>query len=158
MTRHLQLTILGAPATQGSKRPVRNKFTGRIHLIESSKSLPDWRQAVIGVARQELAGLVGGPFCDRSEGCYVDLHFFLARPAGHFGSGRNSEQLKASSPARPTGKRSDVDKLSRALLDALMLATVFGDDGMVTRLCVDKWYSTEWEHGVPGVVAQVSGR
>jgi Holliday junction resolvase RusA-like endonuclease len=156
--RHFRFLVLGAPATQGSKNPVRNKYTGRIHLVESSKSLPDWRQSVIGVARDTLERLEGGPFCDASVGVSVDLAFYLARPKGHYGSGRNSHLLKPSAPARPTGPRSDVDKLGRAILDALKLARVFPDDGMVVRLCTDKWYSTEWNYRVPGVVIQVWGR
>lgn len=35
-------------------------------------------------------------------------------------------------------KRPDVDKLSRAVLDALSMAGIWGDDSQVTHLCATK--------------------
>ena len=54
---------------------------------------------------------VPGPVC-------VDLEFYFRRPKNHFGTGKNAHTLKDSVPYHPCS-RGDVDKLARAVLDAL---------------------------------------
>lgn len=129
-----EITVVaaGIPAPQGSKRHVGN---GR--MVESSARVAPWRQDVRTAAEKALAerpemALRTGPLA-------VEIAFYLPRPKGHFGTGRNRLQVRASAPDRPAGKP-DVDKLARAVLDALT-AVVWLDDAQVTDLAAHKFYA-----------------
>ncbi len=124
------LRVMGTPAPQGSKRHV-----GRGVMVESSKAVGPWREAVVGEAqRQGAAGLmIPGPVA-------VDLTFFLARPKGHYRTGRNANLLRDSAPRHPWGKP-DLDKLARSTLDGLVQAGVLADDALVVDMHARKEYA-----------------
>jgi crossover junction endodeoxyribonuclease RusA len=128
------LVVLGKPVPQGSKRV----FNG--HVVEvNSVALNDWRREI----RQSFAALgrepALGPVC-------VTLDFFFARPAGHYGK----KGLRPSAPSLP-GVRPDLDKLVRAVLDALT-GVAFRDDAQVVTLVARKHYADE---APPGLVLEV---
>jgi Holliday junction resolvase RusA-like endonuclease len=129
----VEVDVLGIPVPQGSKRVVQG------HLIDVNHAkLRDWRQ-LVGAACQEAGQFFDGPVV-------VGFDFYFPRPKGHFGSGRNAEILKASSPAFPATKP-DIDKLIRACLDA-MTGIVFRDDAQVASLIASKFYADEQPPGV----------
>ena len=108
--------VPGVAAPQGSKRHV-----GRGIMVESSAKLKPWRESVrwsiLEVWRgTPLAGAVT-----------VDLEFIMPRPAS---------TPKRSTP--PAMKRPDIDKLCRAMLDAIGSAGIWGDDSQVTTLRAGK--------------------
>ena len=61
----------------------------------------------------------------------VYVSFVFASPNGHFGTGRNAGVLKSSAPTNKV-TRPDVDKLLRAVLDAIT-GIVFMDDSQVVK-------------------------
>lgn len=129
----ITLRVYGNAAPQGSKSAFRNKHTGRIQQVESSKAVKPWRQDVRSAAQDALpAGHtpLAGPLS-------VELVFTFDRPQGHWRTGRNAHLLRDSAPAYPAGSRNDVDKLARAVLDAVTSAGLWGDDGQVVHL--DAW-------------------
>lgn|SRR5215471_206026 len=135
----------GLPVPQGSKRAISSK--GRTFLVDDNKdNLKPWRQEIAGLAIEEMQG--DGPW---SGPVSVRVMFFLPRPRGHFGKGRNEEQLRPSAPIAPHVKP-DVDKLARAILDALT-GTVFHDDAQVVDLNCSKVYADDWRH--PGAMIEV---
>jgi crossover junction endodeoxyribonuclease RusA len=68
--------------------------------------------------------------------------FTFARPAAHFGTGRNAHLLKPSAPARPVPKgKDDGDKLQRAVMDALTDAGMWADDSQVVEWHGSKLYA-----------------
>lgn len=69
----------------------------------------------------------------------VELVFFLARPEGHFGSGRNVRMVKDSAPARPA-VYPDADKLGRGTLDAIT-GIVWKNDSQLVRVVTEKRYA-----------------
>lgn len=72
----------------------------------------------------------------RQGGWYVTVLFTLSRPAGHYGAkGTVTSRWAEVSPHR----RPDIDKLARAVLDALT-GRVWYDDGQVVQLLVSKSY------------------
>lgn len=108
------LFVPGVPAPQGSKRHV-----GRGVLIESSKAVGPWRERVALAAHSHARVLLGGPVS-------VDLVFVLPRP---------KSAPKRTTP--PAIKRPDLDKLARAILDALT-GVWFADDSAVVSLFASK--------------------
>lgn len=132
----LDIDVHGTPAPQGSKRHV-----GRGIMVESSKKVKPWREAVkaaVLLASDQPRPPADGPVT-------VDISFRLARPAGHYGTGRNADRLRESAPARPITKP-DLDKLIRSTLDALKDVGVYRDDSQVVTIVTAKHYCgrAEW--------------
>ncbi len=73
------------------------------------------------------------------------ITFFLPRPKGDYGTGRNAGQVKASAPLHPA-KKPDVDKLVRAILDSLT-GIVYHDDAQVIQVAAAKRYSPDGQPG-----------
>ncbi len=150
----LVITVYGAPAPQGSKKGfVRN---GRVNMVESSKKVKPWREAVKWAAlealrtgpedEQGMAERIGYPFGDVAV--VVDVIFRLPRPRSHYRTGRNAHLLRDAAPRFPHGKP-DIDKLLRSTLDALGEAMVWRDDSRVVIVQAQKHY------GPPGARIEV---
>ena len=77
------------------------------------------------------ASLLAGPL-------ELTVTFYLARPRGHYGTGRNADRLRPSAPAHPT-TRPDTSKLVRALEDALT-RQVYADDAQIVRQHAERRY------------------
>jgi crossover junction endodeoxyribonuclease RusA len=127
----LTFTVLGKPAPQGSKR-----YIGRGRMIESSMAAGPWRDKIAAETRRAwgYADPLAGPVA-------VAVEFFFARPAAHFGTGRNRAVLKPGSPPWPIGRTGDVDKLVRAVLDGITIGRAIADDAQVVELAASKHYS-----------------
>ena len=105
----------GVPAPQGSKRYVGNGV-----MVESSKALAPWRKTVVNNARRSwTTDPLDGPVA-------LDLEFVMRRPKA-WGKNRHD----------PMTQRPDIDKLSRAILDAITGVLVL-DDSQVTTLTAHK--------------------
>lgn len=110
--------VAGQPAPQGSKRHVGNGV-----MVESSKAVKPWRESI----RHALLDEHGQPRVTFDGAVVVELRFVMRRPA--------------STPKRrtpPAVKRPDIDKLARAVLDAIGSAGVWRDDSQVTQLAAMK--------------------
>jgi len=70
----------------------------------------------------------------------LDCCFFVKRPKGHYGTGRNAGVLKDWAPAFPTGKP-DRSNLEKMVEDCLVLARVMPDDDQVVRGRSEKLYA-----------------
>lgn len=115
--------VPGIPVTQGS---MRHRGKGRM-AHDNEEKLKPWRAVV---AYHTAEGWHGGP----SEAAMsIGLRFCFRRPKTHYGTGRNSGALKKTAPKYPAGRRYDLDKLVRAVLDALT-GVVYMDDGQVVDL------------------------
>lgn len=109
-----------------------------------------WRANVTLAAkavRAKLGGRMTGPVV-------VEATFVLARPLGHYGTGRNAGTLRPSAPEYPTVKP-DADKLVRMILDALTDADLWEDDARVVDLDVRKRYPSPDTLDRPGVILHV---
>lgn len=117
----LAFTVPGKAAPQGSKRHV-----GHGRMIESSKELGPWRERVALVAAGAMGAhrqLGGAMF---TGAITVTIAFTLPRPVS---------APKRSTP--PAVKRPDLDKLVRAVLDAIT-NVVIADDSQVVNLVASK--------------------
>jgi crossover junction endodeoxyribonuclease RusA len=141
--RAVRFTVRGLPAPQGSKRHV-----GGGRMVESSKAVGPWREAVRAETQREMTwlgrALLGG--------IVVTLSFYLPRPKGHYGTGRNAGQLKASAPTCPA-VAPDLDKLIRAVLDGLTEGGAWRDDGQVVSIAAGKFYADD--RVAPGVLIEL---
>ena len=118
----MKIRIYGEPAPQGSKTAiVRN---GRAIMFEANKRLPEWRETVLmgaTLARAEQGGLtILGPVS-------VTMTFHMPRPKSV------SRRYPNSAP--------DLDKLVRAVGDALQESEVLANDGQIVTLVAHKVYA-----------------
>jgi crossover junction endodeoxyribonuclease RusA len=138
----IAFTVHGTPAPQGSKRAFKHKTTGNIVVIaDNHKPLTKWRNAVQAAAMEH-----GGTITPGAPAA-IALDFYLARPKAHYGTGRNAEVIKPTAPLVPASKP-DLDKLIRAVLDALTAAGTYTDDSKITAIFATKFYADRRPPGV----------
>ena len=135
--QRVSFRVLGRPQPGGSKRafPVRRggQLTGRVAVTDANPKAKSWMQEVRHAAAEAMGqrDALTGP---------LDLAvvFALARPKGHYGTGRNSHSIQRSAPAYPI-VAPDATKLLRALEDALT-GIVWRDDAQIVFQAVEKAY------------------
>jgi crossover junction endodeoxyribonuclease RusA len=125
MTR-VAFTVHGEPAPQGSKTTGRTK-AGANYVREDNPATGPWRIAVAYAATLAMRELDLEPLAGPLE---LDVAFVFGRPRSHFGTGRNAGRLKPSAPMF-CDKRPDLDKLVRAIGDALTGIAVVDDAAFV---------------------------
>jgi Holliday junction resolvase RusA-like endonuclease len=118
--RKIVFTVPGVPAPQGSKRAF--VVGGRAVMAEANQATKPWRAAVAAAA---VEAMPDGPVASPVD---MELVFLFPRPKGHYGS----RGLRPSAPVYKTTKP-DVDKLTRAVLDAIT-GIVIRDDAQVVQL------------------------
>ena len=131
----LDFFVEGTPVPQGSKNAyVRG---GRAVLVDANPRLKAWRAQVRAAAEAAIAE-DGWETLD--EPCRAYLGFVMPRPQ------RPRWDVPAVKP--------DLDKLTRAVFDALTDAGVWRDDSRVVSMEVTKKYEDE-DGAVPGVLVEV---
>lgn len=123
--RSLRIVVFGAPATQGSKKAfIRGK---KVSLVEMDAKLPAWRAAVESAAR-----LSAGPNWEPIDAAVsISGEVSLLKPK------------TTKYPDAPAGTP-DLDKLQRAIGDALTKARVIADDARIVHWNIRKVW------GIPG--------
>jgi len=112
--------IDGEPAPQGSKNGfVKN---GRVVLVESSKKVKPWREAVARTTQEQVP-------CPLQNAVEVALVFHLPRP----------KTVTRKWPA----VKPDLDKLVRSTFDGLTTGGLYTDDALVIALSASKQYATD---------------
>ena len=112
--------VEGEPAPQGSKNGfVKN---GRVVMVESSKKVKPWREAVAWQTKAKVTKPMTSPV-------EIALVFHLPRP-------------KTVNRKWPTVKP-DLDKLIRSTFDGLTTGGLYTDDALVIAVSASKQYSTE---------------
>ena len=120
----ISIMVYGDPAPQGSKT-----YLGKGVLVESSKRVKPWRQAVKFAALEVLRR--ADFYEDVAFDCpvKVSIRFYLHKP--------KSAPKKRYYPDR----KPDLDKLIRSTLDALKEAGCYKDDSRVVKIEADKCYA-----------------
>lgn len=117
--RELRVIIVGHPATQGSKKAfVRGK---KVVLVEMDEKLPEWRAAVT-----KAATTAAGPNWKPWDG-----------PVSVRGTIRLPAPKKSRFGDHPAGPP-DLDKLQRAIGDALTNSKVITDDARIVHWDIRK--------------------
>ena len=146
MTALLQFHVVGVPVTQGSKKAfvTRGARPRAVVVDTNADRLRPWRDAV----RETAVTAAGEAWVPLTGPVAVRALFALPRPA--------------SAPVRtrtwPTGARSgDLDKLLRAIFDALTDAAIWRDDSQAVETYVVKDYpGRSVAQTVPGVIVQIN--
>lgn len=120
-----QIFVPGVARPQGSKKAFNRG--GRIILVEASAGLPAWRETLVKAIKERNAP----QFEDAVE---VSLTFFMNRPK----SVKRTHMTVAP----------DIDKLIRAVFDALTISEIIHDDSFVVRVEANKLYADSGEEGV----------
>lgn len=140
----MQITVIGTPAPMGSKRFVGTNKAGRGILIESSKAVKPWREAVKWAAREagirDAADAVVGPV-------NVEMIFTLPKPKS---APKNSRTWPDKKP--------DLSKLIRSTEDALTDVGAWEDDARVVLCIARKVFPGEHPDAlpVPGAVIRIA--
>jgi len=140
------IEVLGVPAPKGSGRAML--IGGRARFIASGSSvnarrIKSWATCVRESALAVIGNVEAPPFV--GVPLRVTIVFRVARPAGHWGKGKNAGKLTPSAPIYPTTKP-DVDKLARSTFDALT-AIVWDDDSRIVAARVGKAYAAPGREG-----------
>lgn len=122
------------PTTRNGQPLRRHDGSIVVNITSDNPALKGWRAKVAAAAK---AAWEGPPLGDVS--LMVEADFYLRRPQGHWGTGRNAHLLRDWAPAAPLTVP-DADKLLRATLDALT-GIVYADDSRVTAAPNDKHYA-----------------
>jgi crossover junction endodeoxyribonuclease RusA len=155
----ITLNVLGTPAPKGSSRPMLNRKTGKaFSFAGGSKAnevkLQTWDGAVRASAATAVGSVTAPPFVETA--LEVEIIFRIARPAGHWGKGKNAGRLARSAPQHPHG-RPDIDKLARSTLDSLT-GIVFDDDSRIVSLRAAKAYAAPGSEGATITIAAAKER
>ncbi len=119
-TRPIRFTVYGTPRPQGSTRAFIPKGWRRAIITTDNVKLKPWRQEISGAAIDATPAMLEGPV-------FVSLKFFLAKP-----------KSLAKKFTEPT-KKPDLDKLQRAVFDALT-GICFRDDAQIVAVSAEKAY------------------
>jgi len=134
----VKIIVYGTPGPQGSKR-----YVGKNRIIENSKLVKPWREAVVWAAREAMARrppILGAVI--------VSMVLTVRKPKG-------APKRRRTYPAT----RPDLIKLARGTEDAMKTAGVYKDDGQIIEYSrLAKVYPLEDRDAldVPGVKIVVS--
>lgn len=168
------ITVLGSPQPAGSKSTFaasrkdkatgQRVYTGKVGIRDgrtkkSEEAHKSWR-SMVSEAAHSIMLQRGQPRLDGPLA--VCCTYSLQRPAGHYGTGRNSGRLKPSAPEWPDVKP-DGPKYDRSVHDSLTDAGVYKDDAQFVIWLGIKAYARDAEGQyakgdvmqIPGVVIRV---
>jgi site-specific DNA-cytosine methylase/Holliday junction resolvase RusA-like endonuclease len=132
----LVVNVVGLPAPQGSHKGFVVK--GRAVITSDNKKTRPWRQDVTAAVVDTIAQTPD--FEPYTGPVLVDIGFYMPRPRYHFRTGKRANELRPDAP-HYVDKKPDLDKLVRAILDALTASAVFRDDAQVAMLVTSKAYA-----------------
>ena len=129
--------VLGEPIPQGSLKAFTPKGWKRPILTSDNKRTKPWKQEVKQMAMEAMAQMVPRVIrFEKPKAIGIECRFYFQRP-------KSTKKAIVDKVTKP-----DIDKLARAILDALT-GIVFEDDSQVTTLVCWKGF------GDPRVVIQV---
>ncbi len=135
----IQFFVPGIPQPQGSKRGFVSA-NGKVSLVESAAGVKPWRSDVKVFAAEAMLSslLLTGPV-------FLHCDFIMKRPVS----------TPKTKPTPPATKKPDLDKLLRAIGDALK-GTVYAEDSLIIEMVGTKRIAEEGEQ--PGVHINVGAK
>lgn len=134
----IEFFVPGLPQPQGSKRGFVSA-NGKVNMVESAAGVKPWRSDVKVFAAEAMHGpLLTGPV-------FLRCDFVMKRPVS----------TSKNKPTPPATKKPDLDKLLRAIGDALK-GTVYAEDSLIVEMVGTKRIAEEGEQ--PGVNINVGDK
>ncbi len=140
--RVIEFRVAGKAVAQGSMRAFRaGSYTNVVP--DNASTLKPWRDRIAGEAQKQQGDGILSDMIPFGKGVpvRVDLRFRLP--------------TISSAPKRrriwPVGRKDDLDKLTRAVLDGITHVLIY-DDGQVVRITAEKDYAAGWE----GVLVKIT--
>lgn len=152
MTEPLVITVIGKPAPQGSK-----KYVGNGRMIEQSKRVRPWREAVKQATIDALELAAGKQYGDEAAAVLLRLDGpVMVEIAACFDLPKSAPKRRRIWPI--TRSSGDADKIARSCLDALTDAGAFRDDSQVVQLLVTKYFTDDPDAplSIPGAVIAIT--
>lgn len=135
------IIVRGIPAPKGSRSFKGMTKDGKAILVESSKRVKPWSEAVKWAIVDAGSPRIEGPV-------QVDILFTLPRPKKYWGK-RHKNAWPAVKP--------DGDKLLRATWDALTQLGAIEDDSRIVKWSGEKHYEgSDYGMATPGAVIQIA--
>lgn len=130
MIEPIKFFASGAP--KGQPRP-KAFSRGGIASVYDPATAEGWKSQIAIAARQCI------PAAPLPMPLYLHLEFYMPRPGGHYVGGKKDRPIRPSAPGYHTGNP-DADNLAKAVMDALTILRMWGDDAQVADLRVRKLY------------------
>jgi len=132
MSDSIRFEVPGKASPSGSKKAFVHNRTGKVIVMDTAKNKDLWQNMVSLVARKAVSEQ---SWPKQSQAVSLCVVFRFRRPKSHFGSGKNLNVMKDTSPPCHTQKP-DLTKLVRCLEDALT-GIAWNDDCQVieTNAC-----------------------
>lgn len=122
-----RIIITGKPISKARPRFARR---GKFVIIYSAQETKEGRW--LWEAKGQVDQCFEGPL-------YVICHFYMPRPKGHYGTGKNTGKVKANAPSWHI-KKPDTDNLIKWCLDCLN-GIAWKDDCQIVSISGQKEYS-----------------
>ncbi|MGC5078492.1 RusA family crossover junction endodeoxyribonuclease [Agrococcus sp. DT81.2] len=138
----MRFFVAGTAAPQGSKRGFSRAGSTSVQMVESSKNVKPWREDV----RQGALAAMTEHDWTAPDAVRLGLTFWMPRPKSH-------PKTRRTIPST----RPDLDKLIRAVGDALTSSGAVRDDSTIVKISASKAYihpdNLRWdgEPQLPGV-------
>ena len=135
MMSNFSFAVLGEPVGQGSMKHIGN---GRM-IASNDKKLKPWRLAVVNAIQQRWLDDEHVVYFDQA--IKLEVAFCVERP----------KTVKRELPTTPY----DLDKLVRAIGDALTVSGLISDDAIITDILAAKRYSDGCPFGAHVVISVI---
>ena len=123
--------VWGPAQTQGSKRGFVHPHLKRVVIVDDNdKALKGWRQELVDAMQRTKPPVA----VDTSVA--VSIIVYVVRPRTHY---RTNGELKPNAPKVPPAGR-DIDKIARAIFDAMQIACWVTNDARVSDLHMRRRY------------------
>lgn len=139
--------VYGEPIPQGSMKPITIKGKGYTQLVSDNSALKPWRERIRHVAMQTQASRSIGLWTPLRGPIVLAVEFYVPKPK------RAPKRRRILPDTKP-----DLDKLVRAVCDALSAAGTYEDDARITDIFPRVRYAEPdpalahpWELVVPGI-------
>jgi crossover junction endodeoxyribonuclease RusA len=135
----INMFVPGVPQAKGN---VRMSASG--HYYDTNRRLKGWLNAIQAKAIGEMSGR-GWPML--TTPVHVNAVFSFPRPLKHHANNRRDRPIRKDAPMLHA-KQPDIDKVIRAVLDA-MTGVVYTDDNLVSKIdAIKLWASDQDDAGV----------
>lgn len=146
----IRFFVPGVPATAGSKSyKGRSSKTGGAIIVDSDKRSRPWKDSIIAAFLAEQKEHDWVMFSPKTP-LQVEFEFYMPRPKGHYGTGKNDGELKERYKYARHTVKPDVLKLGRCAEDALT-GFAYHDDANTVSLLLYKRYADPQFGRYPGV-------